>query len=133
MALVRADLQKPLVVNAKMVSYLMSQNAMYSRVQLIWIMASHQDRHAVDADLVRKHQVVTVAPLCQRHAVVETQELRSVLHSGTPQRLRIWPVFHNDLDVVHPAPDGRRDGVKGLCYQFFKSRTVHARRYDSIE
>jgi hypothetical protein len=59
------------------------------------------------------------------HAVVETEELCRVVHTGQPQRFPIRPVLDDDFDVVQFFPKFGGQFVEGMGHEALESVSVH--------
>jgi len=81
---------------------------MDSAAHLLRRVAAHLDRALVYADFVRQDQPIVVRALRLRYAVIETEELCRVSHTGQPHCFPIRPVLDDDLDVVQFLLEHRR-------------------------
>ena len=122
------DLPQLLVIHAKIVSYLVAEDTMDSVAHFLRSTAVRQDRPPVYADLVRKDQIVVVASLGKRHAVVEAEKLRWMIYPSVLHSLPVRPVLDNYVHVVYPIPEVFRKSVQGLGHEFLKGNPSHGER-----
>lgn len=119
-ALSHAEFVKPVVIDSKIMSKFMKHGLANLLADLVVIGADGFDVLLVDADLVRSHQVVVLAAVSQRDAVVEAKEQGTGPKAGPLAVESGWTPFDDDVHIVDPAEKPGRQRGNGFADQAAK-------------
>lgn len=119
--LAQPKLIEPRIVNPEVMPQLVDHRLAYLLADLFIIPADGLDGLLVDADLVWEHEVVVLAAVRKRNAVIQPQQRttgRKARYFAVP---RGGPPFNDDLDILDALQQFARERGDGLAYQAAES------------
>ena len=124
--LVRAEFMQAIVVYAKIVRDFVAEDMLGHRPYLLPIAALEQYRLPVNADLIRRHQGVTLVPMGQWDAMIKTEQLTGMMNTCQLHSRLIRPFFNHDRHIVHPLAEISGQLRNRFVDQLFEVIDFHA-------
>lgn len=115
--LAEPELIEPVVGNPEVVAELVYYCLADLLADLVIVAADGLDGLLVDADLVREDEVVVLAALGQRDAMVEAEERAACPEAGDFAVARGRATLDDDLHVLNPLEEVAWEGGDGLADQ----------------
>jgi hypothetical protein len=75
------------------------------------------DRLLVDRDAIRRNEVVVLAAVCERDAVIQAEKRFARTYACHAAVFAAGPAFDHDVDVVDARQQLRREGSDRLSHQ----------------
>jgi hypothetical protein len=110
-----AEFVEAVVVDAEVVANFMENGDSHLFANVIVGIANGLDVVLIDADAVGKDEVVVLAALGQRDAMVEPEEKVSLLDAGVVEVDLGGGILDDEVDVVDLTADGVGDLVQGFA------------------